>query len=302
MLVEDPDAPGGTFVHWVAWGIDPSRGGLAEGETPPWLRRRHGSAGEPTAGRFRRRDRAHRYVFIVFAVSVVLDLRLGTSANDLRQTATNRVIAQGQPDGPVFPCANDLQLPTSRGARAARSVDVLPDDPDQCRQALEERGPFAVGHRGDPALVLLVEGGCHPYVDGAALVGETEPVLPMVVRIPLAHQESFAFHLRGQPADAALLQPQRSARSRWDSGVAVSSSCSANACDSETGCPATVWSGCSRPAARTTSINNSWRRAASAESTSMRSQQHHPIRKNSCALQLSRRTVENSCSTQLKGG
>lgn len=28
----DPDAPRGTFVHWVLWGLDPSKGGLATGE------------------------------------------------------------------------------------------------------------------------------------------------------------------------------------------------------------------------------------------------------------------------------
>ena len=28
LTTEDPDAPGGTFVHWVAWGIDPSTGRL----------------------------------------------------------------------------------------------------------------------------------------------------------------------------------------------------------------------------------------------------------------------------------
>jgi ubiquinone/menaquinone biosynthesis C-methylase UbiE len=38
-----------------------------------------------------------------------------------------------------------------------------------------------VGHRGDPALILLVEGCCHLCVYGAALVGQAEPVLPMVV-------------------------------------------------------------------------------------------------------------------------
>jgi hypothetical protein len=49
---------------------------------------------------------------------------------------------------------------------------------------LEERGAFGVGHCSDPALVLVVEGGCHACVQGAPPVGQAEPVLPGVVRIP----------------------------------------------------------------------------------------------------------------------
>src|SRR5204862_8324511 len=35
LICDDPDAPSGTFAHWVGWGIDPGVGGLAEGEAPP---------------------------------------------------------------------------------------------------------------------------------------------------------------------------------------------------------------------------------------------------------------------------
>ena len=30
LILEDPDAPGGRFVHWLAWAIPPDTGGLAE--------------------------------------------------------------------------------------------------------------------------------------------------------------------------------------------------------------------------------------------------------------------------------
>src|SRR5687767_8651667 len=34
LVVDDPDAPGGTFVHWVVAGIDPGVTSIAEDEVP----------------------------------------------------------------------------------------------------------------------------------------------------------------------------------------------------------------------------------------------------------------------------
>src|SRR5439155_1221624 len=35
LVVDDPDAPGGTFTHWLAWGLPPEAGRLGKGEVPP---------------------------------------------------------------------------------------------------------------------------------------------------------------------------------------------------------------------------------------------------------------------------
>jgi Raf kinase inhibitor-like YbhB/YbcL family protein len=95
LLVEDPDAPGGTFVHWVAWGLDPSNPTLQEGATPPgsgtngFGRRGYGGPCPP-------RGAPHRYIFTVYALSKRLDLPAGASADQLRRAVADAVIAEGR--------------------------------------------------------------------------------------------------------------------------------------------------------------------------------------------------------------
>jgi Raf kinase inhibitor-like YbhB/YbcL family protein len=95
LLVEDLDAPSGTFAHWVAWGIDPGKAALAEGESPAGTGtngfRRGGYAGPcPPQGA------SHRYVFTVLALSRPLDLAPGASADDLRRAVEGTVLEEGR--------------------------------------------------------------------------------------------------------------------------------------------------------------------------------------------------------------
>lgn len=56
LTVEDPDAPGGVFVHWVVTGLPPKARSVPPG-TPGW----RGPC--PPKG-----DRPHRYVFTIWAL------------------------------------------------------------------------------------------------------------------------------------------------------------------------------------------------------------------------------------------
>ena len=95
LLVEDPDAPRGTFVHWVAWGIDPGRASLAEGEGPPGTgtngfgRRGYGGPCPPGGS-------AHRYVFTAYALSRPVDPGPDAGAADLRHAISGAVLAEGR--------------------------------------------------------------------------------------------------------------------------------------------------------------------------------------------------------------
>src|SRR5919197_6162289 len=77
LIVDDPDAPVGTFAHWLAWGLDREAGGLGEGERAPSEGRndfgRTGYGGPcPPRGHGR-----HRYFFRLYALAGELDLAAG---------------------------------------------------------------------------------------------------------------------------------------------------------------------------------------------------------------------------------
>lgn len=97
LLCEDPDAPGGTFLHWLLTGIDPSVRSLAEGEAPAEATQWENGYGErgyggpqPPIG-----DDAHRYFFRLFALDAPLDLEPGTDLAEVRAALDGRRLATG---------------------------------------------------------------------------------------------------------------------------------------------------------------------------------------------------------------
>jgi Raf kinase inhibitor-like YbhB/YbcL family protein len=97
ILVDDPDAPGGTFTHWVVWGLDPSEGGVREGQVPEGA-----GQGSNDFGRFGYggpcppRGQTHRYFFTLFALAEELSLKEGASADDLKAAVKGKVLEQAQ--------------------------------------------------------------------------------------------------------------------------------------------------------------------------------------------------------------
>jgi Raf kinase inhibitor-like YbhB/YbcL family protein len=66
----DPDAPRGTFVHWIATAIDPGLEGFDGDDPPPDVEGRNGW-GEARYGGPRppEHDPPHRYVFTLYALA-----------------------------------------------------------------------------------------------------------------------------------------------------------------------------------------------------------------------------------------
>jgi Raf kinase inhibitor-like YbhB/YbcL family protein len=93
LILEDPDAPSGRFIHWLAWGIMPDAGGLAEGELAPLEGRNDfGTVGYrgpcPPRGHGR-----HRYRFRLYAVAEDLQLAPGADVRQLDLALASKVLA-----------------------------------------------------------------------------------------------------------------------------------------------------------------------------------------------------------------
>jgi Raf kinase inhibitor-like YbhB/YbcL family protein len=98
LLVEDPDAPGGTFVHWILFKLAPRTRRLAAGTVPRGARQGESSTGDaryagpcPPDG-----DQPHHYEFVLYALSKPLDLPAGAPAADVRAAVEAGALARGR--------------------------------------------------------------------------------------------------------------------------------------------------------------------------------------------------------------
>lgn len=92
LVVDDPDAPGGVFTHWVAWGLDPTAGELGEGDSAPNEGRNDfGTSGYrgpcPPPGHGR-----HRYVFRLYALDAEQELAVGAAKAEFEQAIEGHVL------------------------------------------------------------------------------------------------------------------------------------------------------------------------------------------------------------------
>ncbi len=96
LVVDDPDAPAGTWVHWVLWNIDPKTTELREGAVPSSAQqgtndfRKNGYGGPcPPSG-------THRYFFKLYALDTALKLGPGATKAALERAMKGHITAQAE--------------------------------------------------------------------------------------------------------------------------------------------------------------------------------------------------------------
>jgi len=96
LILDDMDAPRGSYVHWILWNIDPGVKEIRENWVPEGavqglndFKKNH--YGGPCPPR-----RAHRYVFRMYALDTRLDLRPQSIKADLERAMKGHILAQAQ--------------------------------------------------------------------------------------------------------------------------------------------------------------------------------------------------------------
>ena len=101
LINDDPDAPMGTWVHWIMWNIPPNKKELPENISPDQKLTDGSSQGitdfrqlgyggpAPPSG-------THRYFFKVYALDTKLDLSTGSTKAQLVKAMEGHILAEGQ--------------------------------------------------------------------------------------------------------------------------------------------------------------------------------------------------------------
>lgn len=71
LIVEDPDAPRGTFTHWIVWGLEPNTSELPENAVPARARELENDFGSAEYGGPCPPSGTHRYYFRLYALDTI---------------------------------------------------------------------------------------------------------------------------------------------------------------------------------------------------------------------------------------
>lgn len=93
LIMDDPDAPGGTFDHWLVWNIHPAEA-ITENSLP-------GIAGKNSKGENKYigpcpPSGTHRYFFKVFALDTTLNLTGQANKQMVEQAMRDHIVAYGE--------------------------------------------------------------------------------------------------------------------------------------------------------------------------------------------------------------
>ena len=91
LILDDPDAPSGTFTHWVVWGMSPKKTQLGEGEKKGFMEGITG-LGKPGYVGLCPPSGVHRYFFKLYALDFQVDISTKSNKQELMTAMQNHII------------------------------------------------------------------------------------------------------------------------------------------------------------------------------------------------------------------
>ncbi|MGA2955719.1 MAG: YbhB/YbcL family Raf kinase inhibitor-like protein [Thermodesulfobacteriota bacterium] len=96
LILDDKDAPRGTYVHWILWGIHPGLAKIRENSVPEGAVQGRNDFKKNNYGGPCPPSRAHRYVFKAYALDVQMNLDPKSMKADLEKAMEGHIIARGE--------------------------------------------------------------------------------------------------------------------------------------------------------------------------------------------------------------
>lgn len=94
LIVDDPDAPRGDWVHWTVWNISPDTRDTPENTVPAGATEGLTDFGKPGYGGPCPPSGTHRYQFKAYALDTMLDLPSSARKADLERAMAGHILAQ----------------------------------------------------------------------------------------------------------------------------------------------------------------------------------------------------------------
>jgi len=99
LIVDDPDAPAGIWVHWVLWNIDPGTTEIRENSVPTgalegrndFRRTIYGGPCPPSG--------THRYFFKLYALDTMLNIDRNSTKQDLEKAMKGHILGEARTVG-----------------------------------------------------------------------------------------------------------------------------------------------------------------------------------------------------------
>ncbi len=98
LIVDDPDAPAGTWVHWLVWNIPPSTRVIPKGARGIGIEGTHDGQKGGYGGPCPPRGPSHTYRFKIYAIDSMLELGAGADKRMLAGKMEGHIIEMAEID------------------------------------------------------------------------------------------------------------------------------------------------------------------------------------------------------------